>query len=179
MLIDQLWRNSTTERAEPAAEALISSPEGGSEDTEMHEARVLRQRSHSRLVDPSRRNGMTPEQFASFRDRGRFPELPRSPTKAERPSANASKAPRSRLFPRGEPIQHFRLKVQNKYQRLEREVIGAREHDGDAQWNFDSHGKKPYRSPSPGSTVPVDRGPDGEERNKVNPSEAKIVLRRK
>lgn len=65
MLGDQLLGNSSTrERAEPAAKSLISSPEYGSGDTEMHGAKVLRQRSHSRLVDPSRRDGMTPEQFA-------------------------------------------------------------------------------------------------------------------
>lgn len=110
MLLDQLRTNSTTEIAEPAAEALISSPEGGSEDSEMHEARVLRQRSHSRLLDPSRRNGMTPEQFASFRDRGRFPELPRSPAKAERPLTDASKVPRSRLFSRGGTHSTFQTK---------------------------------------------------------------------
>ena len=140
-------------RAGPGAKAANSSPkdssQDGSEDTEMHEARVLKQRSHSRPADTSRRNGMTPEQFAPFIFRGNSRKLPPSPTRAGRPAANVLKASRSRSFPRGERIQQFKLKVNNKYQRLEREATVAGEYDGDAQWNFNSHGLKtpPFSQP--------------------------------
>ena len=50
MLLDQL-HSSTRERADPAAKALTSSPEDGCGDTGMHEARALRQRRHSGLLD--------------------------------------------------------------------------------------------------------------------------------
>ena len=105
---------------------------------------IKKKKVHSSLVDPSRRNGITPEQFASFMDGGSFGDPGRSPTRlGGRPYMHQRLRKVDHL--QGEPYQPFRLKINNKYQRLEREETLAREHDGDAQWNFYSHGKIPNR----------------------------------